>query len=31
MTNGNLKLFNNDTLFGNLFKENKISYYLKNI
>lgn len=31
MNDGNLKLFNNETLYGNLFKENKISYYLKNI
>lgn len=31
INDGNLKLFENNTLFGNLFKENKISYYLKNI
>ena len=31
ISNGNIKLFENNTLFGNLFKENKISYYLNNI
>lgn len=27
--NGNLKLFNDNTLYANVFKDNKISYYLK--
>jgi len=31
MNDGNLKLFENNILYGNLFKENKVSFYLKNI
>ena len=31
INDGNLKLFNGETLYANLFKDNKISYYLKNV
>ena len=31
INDGNLKLFEKNILYGNLFKENKVSYYLKNI
>lgn len=31
INDGNLKLFNDDTLYANVFKENKLTYYIKNV